>query len=320
MSEEKERRHDHHGHHGRHHGPERHGNTTRYNKQHDHHKERKHSQWGDVWYRLRKNKLAMAGMIMAAALVFIAIFAPLLTPYDPDIIDASNRFAPMSLAHPFGTDNFGRDQLTRLFYGARTSLLVATIALIFSFAVAIVLGLVAGYFGGVAETIIMRCMDVLMSIPSILLAISISSAMGAGILPTALAIAITGIAMNVRLLRATAMTIRSQEYVEAAKATGSSSLRVMFHEILPNCLSPLIIQFSMGIGGNITTIAGLSFIGLGVRPPIAEWGNIMTTGLDYIREYWQMAVFPGLMIMITLFAFNCFGEGLRDAMDPKLKQ
>ena len=284
------------------------------------HKARKHSQWRDVWFRLKKNKLAMVGMIVAAALVLCAILAPVLTPYNPDKLDAANRFAPLSLQHPLGTDNYGRDLLTRLLYGARTSLLVAALALVLSFAVAIVLGLVAGYFGGVVEGVIMRVMDILMSIPSVLLAISISSALGAGIWPTAIAISITGIAMNVRLLRATVLTVRTEEYIEAAKANGSSALRIMFHEILPNCLSPMIIQFSMGIGGNITTIAGLSFIGLGVRPPISEWGNIMTTGLDYIRQYWQLAVFPGLMIMITLFAFNCFGEGLRDAMDPKLKQ
>lgn len=285
-----------------------------------HGKQRKRSQWRDVWYRLRKKKLAIFGMILAIILVLSAVFAPVLTPYEPDKIDAANRFAELSLEHPLGTDNYGRDLLTRLLYGGRTSLLVASLALVFSFAVAIVLGLVAGYFGGVVETVIMRLMDILMSVPSILLAVSISSMLGSGIIPTAIAIAISGIAMNVRMLRATVLTVRTQEYIEAAVATGSSALRVMFHEVLPNCLSPMIVQFSMGIGGNINAIAGLSFIGLGVRPPIAEWGNIMTTGLQYIREYWQLATFPGVMIMLTLFAFNCFGEGLRDALDPKLKR
>ena len=314
MSEEKR------NHHNNAHAEGRHGGHKHAQGGHRRHKERKHSQWRDVWFRLKKNKLAMVGMVLAALLVLSAILAPILTPYNPDKIDATARFAPISLQHLCGTDNYGRDLFTRLLYGARTSLLVAALALVLSFAVAIVLGLLAGYFGGVLETVIMRLMDILMSIPSILLAISISSALGAGIWPTAIAISITGIAMNVRLLRATVLTVRSEEYVEAAKANGSSSLRIMFHEILPNCLSPMIIQFSMGIGGNITTIAGLSFIGLGVRPPISEWGNIMTTGLSYIRQYWQLAIFPGIMIMLTLFAFNCFGEGLRDAMDPKLKR
>ena len=317
-----------HKHHGRDHGPDHrkggrgHGGPRMEGGKKRHHKARKHSQWRDVWFRLKQNKLAMAGMILAALLVLAAVFAPVLTPYDPEMLDAANRFAPMSLQHPLGTDNYGRDLLTRLLYGARTSLLVAALALVLSFVVAIVLGLLAGYFGGVLEhdPADPQKAGRLMSIPSVLLAISISSAMGAGIWPTAIAIAITGVAMNVRLLRATVLTVRSEEYVEAAKATGSSALRIMFHEILPNCLSPLIIQFSMGIGGNITTIAGLSFIGLGVRPPISEWGNIMTTGLEYIRQYWPLAIFPGIMIMLTLFAFNCFGEGLRDAMDPKLKQ
>lgn len=303
---------DHHGHHGK---PGRHGDGKGH-----HSKGRKHSQWRDVWHRLTKKKMAMFGMILAILLVLSAVFAPILTPYQPDKLDVANRFADLSLEHICGTDNYGRDLFTRLLYGGRTSLLVASIALVMSFAVAIVLGLVAGYFGGIVETVIMRIMDILMSIPSILLAVSISSMLGSGIIPTAIAIAISGVAMNVRLLRATVLTVRTQEYIEAAVATGSSALRVMFHEILPNCLSPMIVQFSLGIGGNINTIAGLSFIGLGVKPPIAEWGNIMTGGLSYMREYWPLATFPGIMIMLTLFAFNCFGEGLRDAMDPKLKR
>lgn len=285
-----------------------------------HGKAKRHSQWLDVWHRLTKKKLAMFGMILAIILVLMAVFAPVLTPYEPDKQDYASRFASLSLQHICGTDNFGRDLFTRLLYGGRTSLLVASLALVMSFAVAIVLGLVAGYFGGVVETTIMRLMDILMSIPSILLAVSISSMLGSGIIPTAIAIAISGVAMNVRLLRATVLTVRTQEYIEAAVATGSSPIRVMFREILPNCLSPMIVQFSMGIGGNINTIAGLSFIGLGVKPPIAEWGNIMTGGLSYMREYWPLATFPGVMIMLTLFAFNCFGEGLRDALDPKLKR
>ena len=307
------------GRHGRHGGKGHHGGRPE-GKPHSGKKARKHSQWRDVWHRLTKKKMAMVGMILAILLVLSAIFAPILTPYEPDKLDVANRFAELSLEHPLGTDNMGRDLLTRLLYGGRTSLLVASLALVLSFVVAIVLGLVAGYFGGAIETAIMRIMDILMSIPSILLAVSISSMLGSGILPTAIAIAISGVAMNVRLLRATVLTERNKEYIEAAVATGSSAIRVMFHEILPNCLSPMIVQFSLGIGGNINAIAGLSFIGLGVKPPIAEWGNIMTGGLSYMREYWQLATFPGVMIMLTLFAFNCFGEGLRDAMDPKLKR
>ncbi|MCD8332112.1 MAG: ABC transporter permease, partial [Oscillospiraceae bacterium] len=158
------------------------------------------------------------------------------------------------------------------------------------------------------------------SVPPMLFAVVVSAALGSGIWQTAVAVGLSGVANNVRLIRGQILTVRSQEYVEAALATGSSNARVMFKQILPNVLSPVIVSASMGIGGNITAISSLSFIGLGVQPPTSEWGNIMTDGLDYIRQFWPMAVFPGIMIMLTLFAFNCAGDGLRDAMDPKLKQ
>lgn len=281
---------------------------------------RKHSQWGDVWFRFRRNRLAVIGMGIALFLVLISILAPVLTPYDQATQDVRNQFQMPNLTHLMGTDNFGRDLLTRVLYGGRTSLLVAFLALIFSVIVAIIIGTIAGYYGGWAETIIMRGTDIVQSVPSMLFAVVIQAALGGGIWQTAIAVGISGVAPNVRLLRGQILAIRSQEYVEAAIATGSSGSAVMFKQILPNVLSPLIVSASMGIGGNITAISGLSFIGLGVQPPISEWGNIMTGGLDYIMRFWPMAVFPGIMIMLTLFAFNCAGDGLRDAMDPKLKQ
>jgi len=284
------------------------------------HRARKHSQWGDVWFRLRRNKLAIIGMSLALILVLLAVFAPVLTPYDEAAQDIQNRFQMPSWQHLMGTDNFGRDLFTRVLYGGRTSLLVACLALIVSIAAAIVLGAVAGYYGGWAETIIMRATDMVQAVPPMLFAVTVSAALGPGIWPTALAVGISGVAPNVRLLRGQILAVRSQEYVEAAVATGSNGVAVMFKQILPNVLSPLIVSASMGIGGNITAISGLSFIGLGVQPPISEWGNIMTNGLDYIRQFWPLAVFPGIMIMLTLFAFNCTGDGLRDALDPKLKQ
>jgi len=284
-----------------------------------HKPQKRHSLWGDVWHRLKSYKLAMAGMILAIILILASILAPVLTPYAFDKQDMSARFAPISAAHPFGTDNLGRDLLTRILYGGRTSLLVALLAIIISTAVALLLGSAAGYFGGWVETTIMRVMDVLMSIPSILLAMSISAALGSGIIQTAIAISVHGITQNTRLLRAQVLTAKGQEYVEAAVANGSRSFRVMFRQILPNCLAPMIVSVSLAIGMNIVTISSLSFIGLGVQPPIAEWGNIMVSGLQYMRQYWQLATFPGLMIFLSLFAFNTFGDGLRDAMDPKLK-
>lgn len=283
-------------------------------------KQRKRSQWLDVWFRLRKNKLAMVGMVLAAMLVLSAVLAPVLTPYEFDAQDVYNRFAMPSWEHLMGTDNLGRDMLTRVLYGGRISLLTSIIALAISTGIAIILGAIAGFFGGWADTIIMRIIDVIQAVPQMLLAITISAALGSGVLQTAIAISIGGIPVNIRQVRGGILTMRDQEFVESAIATGSSNTRIMFRQILPNVLSPIIVSASMGIGGNITAISGLSFIGLGVQPPLAEWGNIMTGGLDYIRQFWPMAVFPGIMIMLTLFAFNCFGDGLRDALDPKMKR
>ena len=233
--------------------------------------------------------------------------------------DIANRLAWPSKEHLLGTDNFGRDLLSRIIYGARTSLLVALISLVISTVIGVILGAFAGYFGGWVETLIMRLTDILMAIPQILMAVSIQAALGTGTFNTALAISISGIPMGVRILRAQILSIRDQEYVEAAIATGSGSMRVLFHQIMPNCLAPLIVDISLRVGMAIMSISGLSFIGLGVQPPTAEWGSIMTAGRTYIRDFWPLATFPGIAIFLTLFGFNVLGDGLRDAMDPKLK-
>ena len=280
---------------------------------------RKHSQWGDVFQRLMRDKLAVIGLVIVVLLILVAIFADVIAPYDYAYADIANRLSWPSAAHPLGTDNFGRDLLSRIIYGTRTSLLVALISLVISTVVGIVLGAVAGYFGGWLETIIMRFTDILMAVPQILLAVSVQAALGPGIFNTALAIAISGIPMGTRILRAQILSVREQEYVEAAIATGSGNMRVLFHQILPNCLAPLIVDTSMRVGMAIMSISGLSFIGLGVQPPTAEWGSIMTAGRQYIRDFWPLATFPGVAIFLALFGFNVLGDGLRDAMDPKLK-
>ncbi len=279
----------------------------------------KHSQWGDVFKRLMRDKLAVVGLVIVIFLILVAVFANFLAPYDYTIQDISNRLAWPSKEHLLGTDNFGRDLLSRIIYGARTSLLVALISLVISTVVGIILGAFAGYFGGWVETIIMRLTDILMAIPQILMAVSIQAALGTGTFNTSLAISISGIPMGVRILRAQILSIRDQEYVEAAVATGSGSMRVLFHQIMPNCLAPLIVDISLRVGMAIMSISGLSFIGLGVQPPTAEWGSIMTAGRTYIRDFWPLATFPGVAIFLTLFGFNVLGDGLRDAMDPKLK-
>lgn len=279
----------------------------------------KHSQMGDVWRRFRRNKLALFGMCIAIFLVLVAVFANVIAPYAPDAI-STDRLQMPSAAHPMGTDNFGRDLFSRVIYGARVSLLISLMSLVFSLIIGIGLGATAGYFGGWYESLIMRICDILMCIPGMLLAVCISSVLGIGVVNTAIAIAVSGVAPCIRMIRATVLQIRSQEYVEAAKATGSGHRKIIFHEILPNILSPLIVDSTMRIGGNILQISGLSFIGLGVQPPTSEWGSIMSAGQEFITTFWPMITFPGIAILLTVFAFNVMGDGLRDALDPRLKQ
>ncbi len=281
---------------------------------------RKHSQARDVIRRLFQNKLGIIGLVIVAILLFLTIFAPLLTHYRYDIQDFGSRFAPVDNDHIMGTDQFGRDMWTRLLYGGRISLLVALCATCISLTGGVILGSIAAYFGGRVDLIIMRILDIWMSIPGLLLAIAISAALGSGPFKTAIAISIGGIAGSARLIRSTILAIKSNEFVEAAIATGSSNTRVIFRHILPNVIAPIIVNATMGIGGNIMAISGLSFIGLGVQPPVPEWGSILADGRTYLLTYWPMTVFPAIFIMLTLFGFNVLGDALRDALDPKLKR
>ena len=280
----------------------------------------KHSQFLEVLHRLGKNKAAVVGLVLVVIIVFTAIFANVIAPYDPYQQNLREKLQFPSVQHLLGTDNFGRDLFSRIIYGARTSLLVALLSVVIAMVIGIALGATAGYFGGVYEGVVMRLMDILMAIPGLLLAVSISAALGSGIFNTALAISVSGIPSYARIVRANVLTLRDQEFVEAAKATGSGSVRIIFTQILPNILAPIIVDTTLRIGANILQISGLSFIGLGVQPPTAEWGSIMTVGRDYIRDFYPIVTFPGVAIMLTLFGFNLLGDGLRDALDPKLKQ
>jgi len=273
----------------------------------------------EMWKRLFRNKMAVVALCIVMMFIIVAIFANQIAPYDNAAQNISERLQFPSWEHPLGTDNFGRDLLTRIIFGARTSLLVALGAVAISLAFGIVLGTTAGYFGGIYENVVMRVMDILMAIPQLLLAVSISAALGPGMLNTALAISVSGIPSYVRLLRANVLTIRGQEYIEAAMISGSGHSRIIFKHILPNTLAPIIVDTTLKIGFSILAISGLSFIGLGVQPPTAEWGSIMTVGRDYIRSFYPIVTFPGIAIMLALFGFNLLGDGLRDALDPKLK-
>ena len=283
-------------------------------------KQQSHSQWGDAWKRLRRNKLAMVGMIVVIVLVFAAVFADVVAPYDYAQQDLSNKFADPSLAHPCGTDNYGRDILSRIIHGGRTSLLVCILSLAISLVIGGILGMVSGYYTGVTDGVIMRIIDVIQAIPAFLLAICISAALGTGIGKTALALAVGFVPGYARLIRAQVMSIHDQEYVEAARLSGCSPWRVMLRHILPNILSPVIVDTTLRVGAAIMTISSLSFIGLGVQPPTPEWGSMLADGREYIRDYWPMVVWPGVAIMASLFGFNLFGDGLRDALDPRLKR
>ena len=280
---------------------------------------RRKPQAGGVWRRLLRNKLGMLGFIIVAVLVILCVFANLFTKYPYDLQQFEHRFEFPNAQFWLGADNFGRDLWSRLLYGGRVSLLVALLATLISGGLGAVLGAIAGYFGGKTDMAVTRVMDVLMAVPGILMAISISVALGSGPINTALAISISGIPYGTRIMRSTVMSIKGNDFVEAAKATGFRPARLIFRHIVPNTISPLLVQSTLMIGGNIMVISGLSFVGLGVMAPTPEWGSILVAGRQYIREFWPIVLFPSVFIMLTLFGFNLFGDALRDALDPRLK-
>lgn len=285
----------------------------------DQKKQKKYSFWGDTWRRLRKNKLAMVGLFIIGLLVFCAIFANVISPYDYAAQDLKNSLQGPSAAHWFGTDEFGRDILSRIIYGSRISLQIGFIAVGISLIFGGAFGAIAGYYGGRIDNLIMRVMDIIMSIPSILLAISIVAALGSSMTNLMIATGISYIPSYARIVRASILGIKDQEFIEAAKAVGTSDWTIIIRHILPNCLAPIIVQATLGVAFAILTAAGLSFIGLGIEPPTPEWGSMLSAGRSYIRDYWHMTMFPGLAIALTIFALNVLGDGLRDALDPKLR-
>jgi peptide/nickel transport system permease protein len=280
---------------------------------------RKRSQWADIIARLSRNKIGMFGFTIVAILLILVIFAPLFTKHDPAYQDLTNKFAPPGGDHLMGTDNFGRDLWSRLLYGGRISLLIAFFSTILSCVTGLAIGSISGYFGGKLDIIISRILDVVMAIPGLLLAIAISTALGSGPFNTVLAISVAGIPASARLMRATVMSIKNNEYVEAAIATGSNNLRIIFKHIIPNAIAPMLLTATMSIGGGIMQISGLSFLGLGVQPPTPEWGSILNAGRPYLRDFWPIIVFPAMFITLTVLGFNLFGDALRDALDPRLK-
>ncbi len=280
---------------------------------------KKTSQLLGIWKRLNRNKLAMIGFYILIVLIFTAIFADFIAPYPSAKQDLENMLNFPSAQHWFGTDEFGRDIFSRIVYGSRISLGVGFIAVGFSVIVGGTVGAIAGFYGKGVDNFLMRVMDVLMSIPQILLAISIVAALGPGLVNLMIAVGISSIPGYARIVRASVLSIKDQEFIEAARAAGSSNARIIMRHIIPNSMAPIIVQSTLGVAFAILTAAGLSFIGLGIQPPAAEWGSMLSNGRGYIRDYAYMTLFPGLAIVTTIFGLNILGDGLRDALDPKLK-
>ncbi|MGB0605584.1 MAG: nickel transporter permease [Candidatus Latescibacterota bacterium] len=271
----------------------------------------------DIWKRLRKQRLAMIGGGILFLLLFIALCAPVLAPHDPMEQNLYARLQPPSLEHPLGTDDFGRDILSRMIYGSRISLRIGGASITAALLVGTLLGLWAGYWGGWADTLIMRCMDLLLAFPSILLAIAIVAVAGPGIDNAIMAVSVVLIPQFARLVRSSVLTVRETAYVEAARALGAGQMRILFVGILPNCMAPIIVQTTLGLGTAILDAAGLSFLGLGAQPPMPEWGAMLAGGRELLFEAPWVMTFPGLAIFIVVLAINLFGDGLRDALDPK---
>jgi peptide/nickel transport system permease protein len=274
----------------------------------------------DVIRMFRKSHAAVLGLVLVLVLVVAGLFAPLLAPHDPNEVETARRLArPLTPNHPLGTDEFGRDLLSRLLYGARISLAVGLAATALAALAGSLCGLIAGLGGGWWDQAIMRSIDTLMAFPYFLLAIAIIAALGPGLVNGMIAVAVVNIPFYGRIVRATVLAVRETEYVQAARALGLSELRLSLTHIMRNCLAPVIVAVTLNLGGMITALAGLSFLGLGVQPPISDWGSMLASSRQYLNVAPHVATLPGLAIFLAVLGFNLLGDGLRDALDPRLR-
>ncbi len=274
-----------------------------------------------IWHQLLKNKLAVLGLLVLLAFILGTAYVHFFVDYDLIVRhNYSERLQGMSSAHWFGTDAYGRDMFLRLLYGARISLSIAFFTVIGGMIFGGMIGSIAGFYGGKIDIIVMRFMDMFMAIPSMLMAICIVSVLGPGMMNLFLAITIALIPGFAMLVRSCVLTIKDSDYIEAARAGGTSTTRIILRHILPNSMGPILVQATLSMGGVILTAASLSFIGLGISPPTPEWGAILTEGQEHLREYPHLVIIPGLTIMLSVLACNFLGDGIRDALDPKLKQ
>jgi ABC-type dipeptide/oligopeptide/nickel transport system permease subunit len=277
----------------------------------------KHHSTG-VWPRFCRNRGAVIGLIVLSAFVVMAVVAPLATSYDPEQTRLEEKLREPSAAHVLGTDTLGRDILARLAYGARFSLFIGFAAVGIGLVIGVPLGAISGFYGGWPDLIIQRVIDVLLSLPGFLLALSLVAVLGVGILNVILAVGLGVVPAFVRLVRASTLSIRSRDYVEAARAGGAGGVSIIWRHVLPNALAPVVVQATLGLGATLLTAAGLGFLGLGVQQPTPEWGSMLGEGRSYIFSNPNLATFPGIAIFLTVLGFNLAGDGLRDALDPTL--
>ncbi|MFA5852587.1 MAG: ABC transporter permease [Spirochaetales bacterium] len=280
---------------------------------------KKRGQFKDIRRRFAKNKGAILGLGFIVILVVCALIPSVIAPYGFDDQQLSRRFQSPSWNHLFGTDEYGRDIFSRVVYGCRISLTLGLVSVTISCVLGIILGCISGYYGKVVDNVIMRVIDIMLSIPNILLAVSIVAALGTSFFNLMLAIGIGAVPGYARVVRASILSVKEQEYIEAARSNGASDWRIITRHIIPNCMAPIIVQATMSIASAVLSAAGMSFIGLGIMPPTPEWGSMLASGRAYIRDYWYVVTFPGLAIMLTVFSINLLGDGLRDALDPRLK-
>jgi len=269
------------------------------------------------WLRLRANPLALIGLAILVALILIAIFAPLITPFGPNDQDLTRRLLPPSATHWFGTDELGRDVYSRVVYGARITLYISFLVAIIAAPIGLAVGTTSGYFGGWTDTVLMRVNDIFLSFPGLILALGFVAALGPGIENAVIAISLTAWPPIARLARAETLTVRSSDYIAAVRIQGASPTRIILHHIVPMCVPSVVVRITLNMAGIILTAAGLGFLGLGAHPPMPEWGAMLSTGRQSMLQAWWLAAVPGCAILITSLAFNLFGDGLRDVLDPR---
>lgn len=284
-------------------------------------KYRKRSQVLEIWSRLRKNKTAMLGLTILIILVLVSIFADVIADYDAMAIKQNirNRLQPPSTANWFGTDEYGRDIFARIVHGTRISLYAGLMTVGIGLIIGTFLGAIAGYYGGRLDNFIMRVLDILLAIPNILFAMAVVAALGNSNFNLLLALGIANVPKFARIVRASVISLKDQEFIEASRAIGAGEASIIINHILPNCLAPIIVQSTLRVAIAVISISGLSFLGMGIQPPIPEWGSMLTAGRSYMRDAPHLAMLPGLAIILTVLALNLLGDGLRDALDPRLK-